>query len=227
MEGAGKTTQLHLLEHALAEAGYPVVPGREPGGTPVGEAVREVLLDRAELTLAPETELLLMLAARAAFVRERVRPALEAGAIFLADRFELSTLAYQGYGRDLPLEEVRRLNAFATGGLRPDRVLLLTLSPEEGRRRQREGGKAPDRIEAGGEAFHTRVARGYAALARSEPEAVAIAADGTPGEVHAALLATLAPLLRTAFPELEPPPGGSRPETPADAPPPHPDPSAP
>jgi dTMP kinase len=208
VEGAGKTTQLRRLEGVLSAAGYPVVPGREPGGTPLGEAVRSILLDRAELALAPESELLLMLAARAAFVRERVGPALASGALFLADRFETSTFAYQGYGRGLPLEEVRRLNAFATGGVRPDLVLVLALPPEAGRLRQRSQGKAADRIEAGGEAFHRRVAQGYEALARSEPATVVVDAGADPDSVQAALLQALAPLLRATWPELHPPAGG-------------------
>lgn len=209
VEGAGKTTQLRLLQETLIEAGYPVVPGREPGGTPAGEAIREVLLHREGFDLSAESELLLMLAARAAFVRERVIPALEAGAIFLADRFESSTFAYQGYGRGLPLDEVRRLNAFATGGLAPDLVVILDLSPAEGRARQAGEGKAADRIEAGGEAFHARVADGYRALAAHDPGTVLVSAEGSVDAVHRQVLRVLAPLLQAAYPELPLPPGGS------------------
>ncbi|TVP46899.1 MAG: dTMP kinase [Gemmatimonadales bacterium] len=208
VEGAGKTTQLARLGAWLESAGVPVRRGREPGGTALGEAVRGVLLDRAELDMAPESELLLMLAARAAFVREVVRPALEAGVVMLADRFESSTFAYQGYGRGLPLEEVRRLNTFATGGLRPDRVVILDLPAEEGRARQRREGKDADRIERGGEAFHERVARGYRELGASDPAAVLVDARGDEGTVHRRIVEAVAPLLPSSFPELRTGAGG-------------------
>jgi dTMP kinase len=208
VEGAGKTTQLARLAAWLESAGVPVRRGREPGGTALGEAVRGVLLDRAELDMAPESELLLMLAARSAFVREIVQPALGAGAVMLADRFETSTFAYQGYGRGLPMEDVRRLNTFATGGLRPDRVVILDLAAEEGRARQQREGKDADRIERGGEAFHERVARGYRELGASDPAAVLVDARGDEGTVHRRILEALAPLLLPGFPELRTGPGG-------------------
>ena len=116
VEGSGKSTQVRLLSAWLAEMGVAHATTREPGGTAVGEAIRGVLLDRDGLEMPPETELLLVLAARAAFVRDVVRPALERGETVLADRFDLSTFAYQGFGRGLDLETVRRLNEFATGG---------------------------------------------------------------------------------------------------------------
>lgn len=208
VEGAGKTTQLHLLRKELERRGFPVVQAREPGGTPVGEAVRAVLLDRVELDMPAESELFLMLAARAAFVRDVVKPALEAGAVMLADRFETSTFAYQGHGRGLPLAEVRRLNAFATGGLRPDLVLVLDLSLEEGRDRQRREGKDADRIERGGEDFHGRVAQGYRTLATSDPKVVLVDARGDEAIIHARILDVLTPLLARVGPEPRVRPGG-------------------
>jgi dTMP kinase len=208
VEGAGKTTQLARLAAWLESAGVPVRRGREPGGTALGEAVRGVLLDRAELDMAPESELLLMLAARSAFVREVVRPALASGVVMLADRFETSTFAYQGHGRGLPMEEVRRLNTFATGGLRPDRVVILDLPAGEGRARQQREGKPADRIEGGGEAFHERVARGYRELGASDPAAVLVDARGDEGTVHRRITDALAPLLQSSFPELRTGPGG-------------------
>ncbi len=213
VEGAGKTTQLRLLRDALLAAGLPVREAREPGGTPLGEAVRGVLLDRGDLRIGPESELLLMLAARAAFVREVVRPALEAGEIMLADRFESSTFAYQGYGRGLPLDEVRRLNAFATGGLVPDLTLVLDLSLEEGRARQLRQGKGADRIEGAGEAFHARVAHGYRALAAGDPRVVLVEARGTEGEVHRRILESVLPVVRARRPgaSLPPPEPAARP----------------
>jgi len=202
VEGAGKTTQLRLLRDRLLQAGLPVREAREPGGTALGEAVRGILLDRRELTISPESELLLMLAARAAFTRELVGPALQRGEVMLADRFESSTFAYQGYGRGLPLEAVRALNAFATGGLRPHRVLILDLPLEEGQRRQRQEGKQADRIEADGAAFHARVAEGYRALAASDPSVLLVDARPDPEQVHEAIWQLLLPLLRDRFPEL-------------------------
>ena len=128
-EGGGKTTQIGLLEHALRELGHEVVCTREPGGVPAAEAVREIVL---ESKLFPETEALLFLAARAEHARALVRPALERGAIVLCDRFNDSTLAYQGYGLGLDVEQLRSLCEFAASGLQPDLTVLLDLAPETG-----------------------------------------------------------------------------------------------
>lgn len=139
VEGSGKTTQARLLGERLARAGIDHLVTREPGGTATGEEIRRLLLHGGEVPA--RAELLLMLAARAVFVEEVVRPALARGAVVVADRYELSTLAYQGYGRGLPLDEVRRMNAFATGGLTADLTLVLDVPPEVGAaRRAREGG---------------------------------------------------------------------------------------
>ena len=157
---------------------------REPGGTPVGEAIREVVLGRRDFDMPDETELLLILGARAAFVRDVVRPALERGDTVLADRFSLSTLAYQGYGRGLPLDRVRDTIDFATGGLKPDLYLVLDIPVDEGQGRQRRDGMPEDRIEAAGTAFREAVREGYLALAESEPGVEVVSARGTPEEVH-------------------------------------------
>jgi dTMP kinase len=213
VEGAGKTTQLRRLRDALAAADLSVREAREPGGTPFGEAVRSVLLERDDLGIGPEAELLLMLAARAAFVREVVEPALAAGEVMLADRFETSTFAYQGHGRELPMDQVRRLNAFATGGVTPDLVLVLDLPLEEGRARQLRQGKGADRIEGAGSAFHARVADGYRALAQSDPSVRLVDALGDEEEVHRRVVACVDPLVRARFgrgPSPAPEPG-SRP----------------
>lgn len=172
--------------------GIPHRTGREPGGTPVGEAIRRVLLADRELTVSPETELLLMLAARAAFVKEVVRPALSRGEVMLADRFEYSTFVYQGVARGLGLDRVRELNAFATGGLQPDLVLVLDLPAEDGRSRQEAGGKVEDRIEGAGADFREKVAAGYRELAAADPRAEVVRASGEPMEVHQRLLRALA-----------------------------------
>jgi dTMP kinase len=185
VEGAGKTTQARLLANWMGHLGLAVTSTREPGGTAVGEAIRALLLDRPDLDLPGETELLLMLAARASFVRQVVRPTLEKGGIVLADRFSLSTLAYQGYGRGLDLDQVRRLDAFARGGVEPDLTLVLGLPAEEGARRQREAGKGRDRMERAGDEFHERVARGYRELAGAgDPRVRSLDAAGTPDAVH-------------------------------------------
>ncbi len=196
-EGAGKTTQAALLSSWMDELGVDHVVAREPGGTELGEAVRSVVLGRTDLDVPPEAELFLILAARAAFVREVVRPALEAGRTVLADRFALSTLAYQGYGRGLPLPEVREANRLATGGLEPDLYLLLDVPVERGAERQARQGKAPDRMEASGAAFLERVRTGYLELARAEPRVRVLAGEGTPDDVHGRIRR----ILRAELPE--------------------------
>ncbi len=198
-EGAGKTTQARLLSRWLEERGVPHTLAREPGGTPVGEAVRRVVLDDPGLEVPPETELFLILAARAALVRQVVRPALERGEVVVADRFDLSTFAYQGYGRGLPLDEVRQMNAFATGGLRPDLYVVLDIAVEEGLRRQ--GDRAGDRIEGEGRAFRVRVREGYRTLAAELPRAVLVNGAGRVEEVQARIRAVLEEYLPETFGE--------------------------
>jgi dTMP kinase len=184
VEGAGKSTQAGLLSRWLGELGVPHTLTREPGGTGLGEAVRTLVLDRSDLSLPIEAELLLVLAARAAFVREVVRPALERGEVVVSDRYDLSTFAYQGWGRGLPLDQVRHLNEFATGGLRPRLYLLFDLGVEEGRERQRRQGKGEDRFEREGASFLGRVREGYLALARSDERVRTVDAGGTADAVH-------------------------------------------
>ncbi|MGV3720149.1 MAG: dTMP kinase [Actinomycetota bacterium] len=132
-EGAGKTTQIRLLAEALAGSGREVVTTREPGGVPAAEQIRELVLHSE---IAPETEALLFLAARAEHARRLVRPALERGAVVICDRFNDSTLAYQGYGLGLDLEQLRSLCAFASTGVTPSLTILLDLPPEVGLRRR-------------------------------------------------------------------------------------------
>lgn len=181
-EGAGKSTQAGILGTLLRSRGLPVVETREPGGTPVGERIRDVLLDGcapSDPGLPASTELLLVLAARAAFVRQVVTPALDSGRWVVSDRFDLSTFAYQGYGRGIPLNELVRLNRYATGGLRPDLYVVLNLPVEEGLARHAKSGKPKDRFESGGADFLKRVSEGYVDLARSDERAVAVPAGGT------------------------------------------------
>jgi dTMP kinase len=196
-EGSGKSTQATLLGGWLSEAGIPHRVTREPGGTPVGEAIRGVVLGRTDLDMPPESELFLILAARAAFVSEVVRPALEAGEVVIADRFALSTLAYQGYGRGLDLGEVRRAIDLATGGLQPDLYVVLDVPVEHGLGRQKQGGMTPDRIEQEGGGFLRRVRDGYLALSEEDPRAMVVDGLGPPEEVYARIRR----LLMQTFPD--------------------------
>ena len=155
-EGAGKSTLTGALAARMREAGVDPVVVREPGGTPVAEAIRRELLDPDRQWL-PETELLYFTTARADLVARVIRPALEAGRVVLSDRFELSTAAYQIGGRGLSPERVSELNRTATGGLRADLTLVLDLAPEAGEARQMAAGKARDRIDRESREFHRRV----------------------------------------------------------------------
>lgn len=183
-EGVGKTTQIRLLASFLESAGIPLVVTREPGGTSVGEGIRELVLRGSGGPVPPRTELLLILAARAAFVREVVSPALADGRWVLSDRFDLSTFAYQGFGRGIDLERIKQLNSYATGRLVPDLYLVLDLPADEGMARQSRAGKSPDRFESEVPAFHQAVRTGYVQLAGSLEQAVLVPADGSPGEVE-------------------------------------------
>lgn len=184
IDGVGKTTQVALLAEWLRAIEVPHLLVREPGGTPLGEAVRELVLGRPELDVSPRSELLLLLAARAALVRDVLRPALAEGKTVVADRFALSTLAYQGYGRGIDVGQVRRALDVATDGLRPDLYVLLDLPLEAALQRRRSDGRSPDRIEREGEAFRAAVRDGYLALAESEPGVEGISAEGSPEDVH-------------------------------------------
>jgi dTMP kinase len=195
VEGSGKTTQAELLVEWLASRGIAHLATREPGGTAVGEEVRRLLLGSG--TLGDRVELLLFSAARAELVREVIRPALASGHVVVADRYELSTLAYQAYGRGLPLAEVRAVNAFATGGLRPDLTILLDVPTEVGAARLRARPGGADRIEGAGPPFHERVAEAYRLLAQSEPGVACIDGTAPSADVHGKLLR----LLAARFPE--------------------------
>jgi dTMP kinase len=174
-EGSGKSTQIEKLADSLRAQGHEVVTAREPGTTPVGEAVREVLLRTAPDDLAPESELALFLAARAQLAAKVVRPALEAGKIVLLDRFGDSSVAYQGYGRGLDPERVTAMNAFFTGGLVPDVTVLIDVPVRASRERAKEH---PDRIERAGDEFHERVRLGYREIAMNGSERFVVL-DGT------------------------------------------------
>lgn len=168
-EGGGKTTQLQRLASTLRERGYEVVVTREPGGTSVGDVIRQLLLTPdADGPVGARAEALLFAAARAQLVEEIIRPALARGAIVLSDRFGDSTLAYQVGGRRLPEREIRDIITFATGGLTPDLTFLLDLDIEDGRRRKAR--QVADRLEREDPAFHERVRAAYLELASREPD---------------------------------------------------------
>jgi len=194
-EGSGKSTQAERLARRLGSLGYPVLKTYEPGGTPLGEELRDLLKTHSDIRLAPESELLLFAAARSQLTREVIVPALTEGTIVICDRYLDSTTAYQGYGRELPLETVGAINEVATGGLRPDLVVLLDMRPDESLRRKRQ---PRDRIEVEDSAFHERVQAGYHELAKLEPERWLILNAATlPDEVEKAVWARVELLLQT------------------------------
>jgi dTMP kinase len=186
LDGSGKTTQLAMLADYLEEEDIDFVRTREPGGTAIGDQIRGCLHDVANTAMAPAAEILLYSASRAQLVAEVIRPALASGAIVLCDRFADSTMAYQGYGRNLDLEALAFITRFATGGLRPDLTLLFDIDPQRGLERRTTYGDEMNRMDLQTAAFYQRVRDGYAALAAAEPERwVTIAADRPAGVVQA------------------------------------------
>ena len=187
-EGCGKSTQVKRLKEALEKTGVEVLLTREPGGTWLSEEIRHLIKDQTTDAPCDRSELLLFLAARAQLVKNVIRPALEAGKWVVSDRFSDSTIAYQGYGRGLPLDILKDMNNFACEGLKPDLTLLLDVTPEtsHARMHQREvaTNTTGDRIELAGDEFHRRLRRGFAELAKVCPERiVTIDANGTVDEV--------------------------------------------
>jgi dTMP kinase len=206
-EASGKSVQAQRLVEWLNGQGRDVVSVREPGSTPVGERVRDIVLHAQDIPLAPNAQALLYSTARAQLVRDVIRPALAGGKIVVVDRFYDSTLAYQGYGHGADLEQLRAVTAFAVGDTRPDRTFLLDLPVEVAERRQagRKPGREWDRFEAEARAFHERVRAGYLALARAEPRRfVVIPADRDAGAVAADISREVGTLLG------EPRPTGAR-----------------
>jgi dTMP kinase len=188
LDGAGKSTLAESLQRELASRGVRAELLREPGGVELSERIRELVKDPS-LPVAPRAEALLYAAARAQLVAERLQPLLEEGAVVLLDRFVDSSLAYQGAGRALGVEQIRAINLFATGLLEPDRTLLLRISPEAGRARQLERALEPDRLELEDEQFFTAIAAAYDELALEEPGRVRVIDAGRPAEavLHDAL----------------------------------------
>ncbi|MEM7801663.1 MAG: dTMP kinase [Chloroflexota bacterium] len=169
-EGSGKTTQIKTLGAYLTSNGFDVVVTREPGGTDIGRQIRQVLHDVKNGEMVSEAEILLYASDRAQHVNQLIRPALERGAVVLCDRFIDSTFAYQGYGRELSLENLKLITRFATGGLIPDLTLYLHVDPEEGLRRRKKGDLEMNRMDLQTQAFYGRVESGYAALMAADPQ---------------------------------------------------------
>jgi dTMP kinase len=195
LDGAGKSTLAQALAREIAERGQRVELLREPGGVDVSERIRALVKDPA-LAVAPRAEALLYAAARAQLVQERLIPLLERGVLVLLDRFVDSSLSYQGAGRGLGVAEIRAINQFATGGLRPDRTLLLRIDPAGGRARQDTRALEPDRLELESEGFFTTIAAAYDELAGEEPERIRrIDAEQSPEDVLRDALAAIEDLL--------------------------------
>lgn len=202
IDGSGKSTQLRLLANHLSGRGLPVVATREPGGTPLGDQLRFVLLD-VHGEVDPLAELLLYAADRAQHVRRLIRPRLQAGQIVLSDRYADATVAYQGAGRGFPSEVISQVIELATGGLQPDLTLLFDLAVADARARTKqraENAAQADRFDEEDEAFQLRVRDAYLEIASTEPRRVRIIdATGSPQEVHARVLNVVLPFLDLRF----------------------------
>ena len=186
-EGSGKTSHIPYLVEYLREKGYTVFPTREPGGTSIGEQIRDVLHSMKNTEMHPRTETLLYQAARAQFVEQVIQPRLAAGEIVISDRYADSTLAYQGYGHRQNLEQIRALIAYATGGLQPDMTIYLDVDIETGLKRKKNSDEW-NRMDAYTVEFHERVRAGYLELAKDDRW---VTVDAVPGwdEVHKKLKA--------------------------------------
>ncbi|MGQ9504775.1 MAG: dTMP kinase [Thermogutta sp.] len=193
-DGTGKTTQVDRLCRWLEGRGHNIVRCRDPGGTALGEAVREILLHRESVAVDPRTESLLYMASRAQLVGEVIRPALKRGAIVVSDRFLLSNIAYQGYGFGLPVEELRQIGQFATGGIWPDITIILDMPVAEALQRIQ---RSPDRLESRGLEYLERVRDGFLREAsRLADRVIVVRADRDPDEVEAAIIKIVQPYLK-------------------------------
>jgi len=187
-EGSGKTSHIPHLVESLREKGYVIFPTREPGGTSISEQIRDILHDLKNAEMHPRTETLLYQAARAQIVEQVIRPRLAAGEIVISDRYFDSTIAYQGYGHQQDLSEVRALVNYATGGLVPDLTILMDIDVEAGLKRKTINGTEWNRLDAYTIEFHQRVRAGYLEMARQEPKRwVVVDAGGSWESVQDAL----------------------------------------
>ncbi|UVI30338.1 dTMP kinase [Paenibacillus spongiae] len=192
-EGAGKTTLIQALAHTLTASGHRVMTTREPGGIPIAEQIRSIILDRSNTMMDARTEALLYAAARRQHLTEKVSPALEQGYIVICDRFIDSSLAYQGHARGLGIEEIRSINRFAIGTMMPDLTIYMDITPEQGLERIRQGaGREVNRLDLEGLSFHRRVREGYLLLRDQEPERIIpINAHQEPDKVLQAALSVI------------------------------------
>lgn len=198
-DGAGKSTQAARLAEALASRGLTILRTREPGGTPIGEKLRSLVLDHGHGHIDAHTEALIFAASRAAHASQVIRPALARGEVVLTDRYIDSSVAYQGAGRDLGTDAVRSLNEWATSGLRPDLTVLLDVDPADGRRRRTAGEAAEDRLESEADDFHATIRGAFLELAASRPDAYLVLPAVLPvQELAARILASVDVLLASA-----------------------------
>jgi dTMP kinase len=195
-DGAGKSTQAARLAAALESQGLSVLRTREPGGTPIGEKLRSLVLDHGHGTIDARTEALMFAASRAAHASQVIRPALAEGTVVITDRYIDSSVAYQGAGRDLGTDGVRTLNEWATEGLLPDLTVLLDVDPLQGRERRTAGDAAEDRLESEPDAFHSTIRTAFLELAASRPAGYLVLPAKSPiDELAARILARVQALL--------------------------------
>jgi dTMP kinase len=190
LDASGKSTQVERVAEGFKSTGDKVLILREPGGTAVGERIRAILLD-IKNTIDPVSELLLFSAARAQLVREVIRPALQQGIIVLSDRYVDSTIAYQGYGRQLPPESVHAISRVAIDGLLPDLTFFIDVSLETIRKRQQSAGKVTDRMERAGEDFFDRARNGFIEISQTEKRLILVDGERTPDEIFNDIWSTI------------------------------------
>lgn len=198
IDGCGKSTQRELLAQQIKQRGFEVVVTREPGGTPLGEGIRQLLVSDVSVHVAPTTELLLYVAARAQHVAELITPSLEAGRIVISDRYTDSTVAFQGYGRGLDPEMIEKLNKFATADLVPDLTIVFDIDPALARARldSRPVGGLLGAFDEQHADFHERMRAGYLKMAKEQPSRIQVVdAGGAVEETHSRVMALVLPLI--------------------------------
>lgn len=185
IDGCGKSTQIKTLFNSLLDSGYPVILTREPGGTPISEKIRSIILDIDNEGMSNRCELLLYLADRAEHVDKKIVPEMKKGKIVLSDRFEEATFAYQGFGKEVGLDIIMPLNNYATSGIIPDITFIFDITLEESEKRFIESGKSRDRIESGDKLFFKKIRRGYQDRAYMNPDRIILLNGELPRDVIA------------------------------------------
>jgi len=194
-DGAGKTTQIKLLEKYLEDNGYKIIITREPGGTKISEDIRDIILDNENIKMSSETEALLYAASRAQHVHEKIIPAIKEGKVVICDRFVHSSLVYQGLGRGLGIEKVKNINEFAIKGIKPDITLFFDIDPEKALKRKKANDQA-DRLENEDISFHKKVYEGYLKLKELYPDEIkVIDASGSIEEISKEVINTVKELI--------------------------------